>query len=192
MSHQPSVPTTTAPQPNDIQSSSPAEDFSQYKSIRFPISEDILRRSSHPDIIEFQDKITYPDLTPNEILDQPQAYILLRSRSLGWSGVLKSQLHISVVRQSMALATRLAHHQLAKARLPTSIKDLFQEYCRLNIWTIILEEDVDEKIVCRVSHNRRNRIFFNYEVSLGRGCVNMTRLICSMWIERLILLSPPN
>jgi hypothetical protein len=192
MSSQPSVPATTAPQPIDTQSSGPTEDFSQYKSIRFPISEDILRRSSHPDIIEFQDKITYPDLTPNEILDQPQAYILLRSRSLGWGGVLKSQLHISAVRQSMALATRLAHHQLAKASLPTRIKDLFQEYCRLNIWTIILEEDVHENIAGRVSYDHRNRIFLNFEVSLGPGCVNIIMLICSMWIERLIALSPPN
>jgi hypothetical protein len=190
MSHQPSEPVTIAPQPNDTQSSSPAEDFSQYKSIRFPISEDILRRSSHPDIIEFKDKFTFPDLTPNEMLDQPQAYILLDGY-YGWAAV-KSQFHISAVRQSMTLATRLAYHQLAKASLPTRIKDLFQEYCRLNIWTIILEEDVDEKIAGRVSYDHRNRISLNFEVSIGRGCVNITMLICSMWIERLILLSPPN
>jgi hypothetical protein len=191
MSNQPSVPQTTAPQPNDTQSPSPAEDFSQYKSIRFPISQDILGGSSHPDIIEFKDKFTFPDLTPNEMLDQPQAYILLKD-CFGWAAVLKSQFHISAVRQSMTLATRLAYHQLAKASLPTRIKDLFQEYCRLNIWTIILEEDVHENIAGRVSYDHRNRISLNFEVSIGPGCVNIPTLICSMWIERLILLSPPN
>ena len=168
MSNQPSVPVTTAPQPNDTQSPSPAEPVSQPTSQTSETSPHP-RAMSGPLRSAWISPSVERDVVPH-VYGQPQAYFAFSDRYT--TRVLRSPWYITAVRQSLALAQRLMLYQLSNADLPDRVVHYLKYLCRSDIWTI----GIDSALIThslevipqagRVAYEQRNRIYINYHVSL--------------------------
>jgi hypothetical protein len=169
MSPQPSVPPTTAPQPNHTQSPSPAEPVSQSTSQPSETPHPPAMSDRLPSVMSapFVEK----DVVPH-VYGQPQAYFA--SSQNGPMHVLQCQWYITAIRESLALAQRLMLQQLSRADLPEKVTQYLKWLCRSDIWTI----GVDSNRISfhsgeipqagRVAYEQRNRIYVNYNVSLVR------------------------
>jgi hypothetical protein len=167
MSNQPSVPPTTAPQPNDTQSPSPAEPVSQPTSETSPHPPAMSDRLPSVMLTPFVEK----DVVPH-VYGQPQAYFA--SSRNGPMRVLECQWYITALRQSLALAQRLMLYQLSKADLPEKVIHYLKWLCRSDIWTIGIDSawishSYQVPQAGRVAYEQRNRIYINFYVSLVRS-----------------------